>query len=129
MFQHRALRKFHVTDGQHTCDQITRVQLHAITGSPNECWLHTCDACIITTWRLGLWALLVARNNYYLIFQCELHSQNNDVHYRQCSKPSSENRLDTRYCMVQTRSINHHVEGHPGVTSILLSSSISVTSQ
>ena len=26
----------------------------------NECWLHTCDACLITTWRLGLRAPLVA---------------------------------------------------------------------
>ena len=21
-------------------------------GSPNECWLHTCDACVITTWHM-----------------------------------------------------------------------------
>ena len=28
-----------------------------------ECYLHTCDACVITTWRLGLRAPLVARNN------------------------------------------------------------------
>ena len=28
----------------------------------NECWLHTCDACVITTCRLGLRAPLVARN-------------------------------------------------------------------
>ena len=28
----------------------------------NECWLHTCDACVITTCRLGLQAPLVARN-------------------------------------------------------------------
>ena len=33
-----------------------------LTGSPNECWLHTCYACIITTWRLGLGAPLVTRN-------------------------------------------------------------------
>ena len=26
-------------------------------------WLHTCDACVISTWRLGLRATLVARNN------------------------------------------------------------------
>ena len=31
-----------------------------LSGSPNECWLNTCDACVITTWRLGLWAPLVA---------------------------------------------------------------------
>ena len=31
-------------------------------GNPNECWLHTCDACVITTWRLGLRATKGARN-------------------------------------------------------------------
>ena len=31
-------------------------------GSPNECWLHTCDACVITTWRLGSRATRRARN-------------------------------------------------------------------
>ena len=30
-----------------------------LSGSPNKCWLHT---CIITTWRLGFQAPLVARN-------------------------------------------------------------------
>ena len=33
-----------------------------ISGSPNEWWLHTCDACIMITWRLKLQATLVARN-------------------------------------------------------------------
>ena len=32
------------------------------SGSPNECWLHTCDACVLITWRLGLRAPLVAGN-------------------------------------------------------------------
>ena len=31
------------------------------SGSPNECWLHTCDACVTTTCRLALRAPLVAR--------------------------------------------------------------------
>ena len=31
-----------------------------LSGSPNECWLHTCDACARTIWRLGLRAPLVA---------------------------------------------------------------------
>ena len=62
-----ALRKFHMTDGQNTRDQITsdrrskrawskcvlRIS-YILIGSPNECCLHTCDACVITTWRLGL---------------------------------------------------------------------------
>ena len=33
-----------------------------LSGSLNKCWLHTCDACVITTWRLGLRAPLVACN-------------------------------------------------------------------
>ena len=67
------LHKFHVTDVQNT-----RNQLQVIEG-PNArencvkcipfvlsmrlCKLHTCDACVITTWRLGLQAPLVVRNN------------------------------------------------------------------
>ena len=31
-------------------------------GSPNECWLHTSDACVITTWRSGSRATRRARN-------------------------------------------------------------------
>ena len=31
-----------------------------LSGGPNECWLHTCDACVITTWKLGLRTPLVA---------------------------------------------------------------------
>ena len=62
-----ALRKFQVTDSQNTRDQITsdRGSKRAwsncvlripfiLSGSPNECWLHTCDVRVITTWRLGL---------------------------------------------------------------------------
>ena len=33
-----------------------------LSGSPNESWLHTCDECVITIWRLWLRAPLVARN-------------------------------------------------------------------
>ena len=70
-----ALRKFHVTDSQNMRDQITNDRRSKgalsncvlcipfiLRGSPNECCLHTCDACVITTGRLGLWAPLVARN-------------------------------------------------------------------
>ena len=59
-----------------TCDQITsdkgskRAWANCVlyipfilSGSPNECWLHTRDACVITTSKLGLRAPLVARNN------------------------------------------------------------------
>ena len=71
-----ALRTFHVTDSQSTRDQITSDRRFKcawsncvlcipsiLSGSPNECWLHTRDACVITTWRLGLRAPLVARND------------------------------------------------------------------
>ena len=43
-------------------------ELCILSGSPNECWLHTCSTYIITTWRLGLRAPLVARNNYFAKF-------------------------------------------------------------
>ena len=60
-----ALWKFHVTDSQNKCDQTTSdrrskciwsnwaqcIQL-ILSGSPHECWLHSCNACIITTWWL-----------------------------------------------------------------------------
>ena len=36
---------------------------YILSGSPNECWLHTCDGCVITTWRLGWRAPLVACDN------------------------------------------------------------------
>ena len=72
----RALRKFHVTDSQNKCDQITNnrrskcvwsncvqcIQL-ILSGSPHECWLHTCNACVLTAWQLGLWAPLVPAIN------------------------------------------------------------------
>ena len=38
-----------------------------LSGSPNECWLQTCDACLITAWRLTLRAPLVARNYFIII--------------------------------------------------------------
>ena len=70
--QHFALRKFHITDGQSIHDQIMsdRRSKRAwsncvmcisfiLSASPDECWLHTCHTCIITTWRLGLRGPLV----------------------------------------------------------------------
>ena len=33
-----------------------------LSGSPNKCWLHTCDTCIISIWRLGLQAPRAACN-------------------------------------------------------------------
>ena len=67
------LHKFHLTDGWNMCDQIMWGRRskctwsncvmcipYILSTSPNECWLHTCQACVITTWRLGLRAPLVA---------------------------------------------------------------------
>ena len=77
LLQRCALRKFHVTDGQNTRDQTTRGRRSKrswsicvlcipfiLSKSSNESWLHTCDTCVMTTWRLGLRAPLVARNYY-----------------------------------------------------------------
>ena len=55
LLQHCALHKFHVMDCQDTRDQIMSDRK-----SKQYC-LHTCDACVITTWRL--WATRGARNN------------------------------------------------------------------
>ena len=68
-------RKFHLMDSQNTHDQITSDRRSKcvwsncilcipliLSGSPNESCLHTCDACVITTWRLGLRSSLAARN-------------------------------------------------------------------
>ena len=74
LLQRCALRKFHVTNGQNLCEQVTsdrRSKFHSFlvevqTNALNECWLHMCDACVITTWRLGLQAPLVTRNNEIL---------------------------------------------------------------
>ena len=65
-----------MTDGQNMREQSRRGRRskHAqsncilcipfiLSGSPNKFWLHTCDACIIRTWRLVLQAPLVTSNN------------------------------------------------------------------
>ena len=94
-----ALCRFLVTDGQNTCDHITRCRRSKpawsncilcipfiLNGSPNKCCPHTCNACIITTWRLGLPAPLLPTTtstiivpvNYYLlqiIHTCCIHIQ------------------------------------------------------
>ena len=36
------------------------------SGSLNECWPHTCDACVQTLWRLGLGVPIVARELLFL---------------------------------------------------------------
>ena len=42
-----------------TCSKCVLCIPYILCGSPNE-WLHTCDACVITTWRLELQAPLLA---------------------------------------------------------------------
>ena len=54
-----------VREGPNAPDQIPFIP----SESPNECWLHTCDACLITTWRLGLRATRGARK-YSLSCNC-----------------------------------------------------------
>ena len=67
--------KFHMTDNQNTRDPITSDRKSnsmwsncilcipfILSGSLNECWLHTSDASVITTWRFGLRAPVVPRN-------------------------------------------------------------------
>ena len=79
LLQRFALHKFQVTDGQNMRDQMTsdiRTK-HTwsnsvmcipfiLSGSPNECRLHTCDTCVITTRRIGLQAPLATCNNEIL---------------------------------------------------------------
>ena len=90
--QRFALRKFHLIYAQKTRDQSTRSRrskrassncvlciLFIFSGRPNDCWLHTCDACVITTWRLGLRAPLVARN-YDAIINSQEHQKSNSDH-------------------------------------------------
>ena len=50
------VHKFHAIHGLSPRDQITSAR------RTKRSWLHTCRACVIATWRLGLRAPLVARN-------------------------------------------------------------------
>ena len=52
-------------EGPNARDQIPFI----LSESPNECWLHTYDACLITTWRLRLRATRGARK-YSLSCNC-----------------------------------------------------------
>jgi len=76
LLQRCTLHKFHVTDALNTRDKITSDRRskrawpkcvlcipYILSLSPNECWLHTSDACVIATWRLGLGTTRGARNN------------------------------------------------------------------
>ena len=52
--------KLQGTEGPNARDQIAFNAFHSFfnSGSPNKCWLHTCEACVIRTWRLGCRLLL-----------------------------------------------------------------------
>ena len=64
MFKTRVIRLRGV-EGRNARDQIAFCAFHSfLVGVQTKCWLHTCDTCIMTTWRLGLRAPLVARNYY-----------------------------------------------------------------
>ena len=69
-----------MTDGQSRRDQIIRDRRSRplwsncilcipfiLSGISNECWLHTCDVCVMITWRLGLRATRGARNKCSVI--------------------------------------------------------------
>ena len=68
LLQHCALRKFLVSDGQ---NKTRVIRLRGVEGRNARDQIaffrsakskrHTCDTCVMTTWRLGLWAPLVAR--------------------------------------------------------------------
>ena len=52
-------------EGRNACDQVRFwAFLLILSDSPNECWLHTRDACVTRTRRLELWAPIIARNNF-----------------------------------------------------------------
>ena len=55
-----------VIEGSNARDHCVLCIPFILSGSPNHCLLHTCDACLITSWRLGLRAPLVARNKFVL---------------------------------------------------------------
>ena len=70
---------------QNTCDQIMSDRKskcawsncvlcipYILSGSPNKCLLHTCDACIITTWRLPAKTVIIIVS----VKSCLLHVQN-----------------------------------------------------
>ena len=46
--------------------QVRSLHPWILSGNSSECWLHTCDACVITTWRSGFLAPLVDRKNGHL---------------------------------------------------------------
>ena len=61
--------KIRVIEGPNVHDQIAFCACHSsLVEVQTKAGLHTCNACVMTTWRLGLWAPLVARNYFLKIF-------------------------------------------------------------
>jgi len=61
--------KIRVIEGPNVHDQIAFCAFHSsLVEVQTKAGLHTCNACIITTWRLGLWAPLVTRDYFFKIF-------------------------------------------------------------
>ena len=50
------------------CPAGASAEERVLSGSLNECWPHTCDACVQTLWRLGLGVPVVARNYFFWLF-------------------------------------------------------------
>ena len=61
---HQVIRERSI-EGPNVRDRVTCVLCSPLTlsGSPNECWLHTCHVCVIAPWRLGVWAPIFAHND------------------------------------------------------------------
>ena len=110
-----AFAKFQVTDGQNMCDQITKGGRSRClwsnwvlcipfipSESPNECWLHTCNACEISTRRLWLQLLSI---NYFCI--------NNLIHLQLATNGQNNNRFINNnyyYIIKSTNFLEQHVK-------------------
>ena len=49
---------------KHAWSKYVQCIPYIFSGRPNDCWLHTCDTGVTTTWRLGFQAPLVACKNW-----------------------------------------------------------------
>ena len=108
------------------------------SGSPNKCWLHTCDACvIITTWRLGLraplvtgkkvcyramWQKLSFKRLLSQISRFELRDINLKINFRQRSRFFSKKSQTERHFI----ALEKHMAGSTLVQSEILRFSLIV---
>ena len=80
------MNRLQVIEGPNMRDQIICNNLvlcipFILSESPNKCWLHTCDSCVITTWRLGLKIFLSPWPAILIILFCY---DNNNLITRKC---------------------------------------------